>query len=96
MEIIVHNSSFPSSLGYDVSKPILRHCGETSSFFPSCRPNLGRARNVPDQQVKPLKVHRSVKMRMEVGTVVPAQFDTGNLKDYQPKLKFEALPTWVD
>lgn len=42
-----------------------------------------------NQAAKALKVHRSVKMRMEAEARALG-------KKYTPKLKFEVEPTWVD
>lgn len=47
--------------------------------------NLARPRVLPNQREHGIKVHRSVKMRMEVQ----------DLK-YKPKLKFDTTPEWVE
>lgn len=47
--------------------------------------NLARPRVLPDQKKHGIKVHRSVKMRMEARGM-----------KYKPKLKFDVDPEWVD
>jgi len=51
--------------------------------------NLGRPRRANGQKVKPIKVHRSVKMRMEAEAKALG-------KKYSPRVRFEAEPVWVD
>ncbi|KAF9076899.1 hypothetical protein BDP27DRAFT_1312788 [Rhodocollybia butyracea] len=51
--------------------------------------NLGRARKIPRQKANGVKVHRSVKMRMDAG------YEDG--KKYTPRAKFDFKHvTWVD
>ena len=67
---------------------------ESFSFFLSrlvrllrgdfCRMNLGRPRVLPDQEKNGIKVHRSVKMRMDIQSL-----------KYKPKLKIEGEAEWV-
>ncbi|KAF8996538.1 hypothetical protein BDQ17DRAFT_1429685 [Cyathus striatus] len=52
--------------------------------------NLGRARFIPKQNSNGVRVHRSVKQRME------AEFDGFLGKKYKPKAHFKVEPTWVD
>ena len=54
-----------------------------------CRINLGRARIIPKQAQNGIRVHRTVKIRMEV---------EGFFKDgkYEPGAKLEVEPLWVD
>lgn len=49
------------------------------------RMNLARPRVLPDQKKHGIKVHRSVKMRMEARAM-----------KYKPKLKFDVDPEWAD
>lgn len=49
------------------------------------RMNWGRPRVVPGQEMTGIKVHRSVKMRMEHPDL-----------NYTPAVKFDVEPTWVD
>ncbi|KAI5114984.1 hypothetical protein M0805_004422, partial [Coniferiporia weirii] len=51
--------------------------------------NCGRARVVTQQHEKNIKVHRSVKMRMEAEKEVLGE-------EYKPRVKFACDPTWVD
>jgi uncharacterized protein (DUF2235 family) len=53
--------------------------------------NLGRPREIPEdaQVLNGVKVHRTVKMRMDA-------CDTMTGKIYRPRLKFAVEPTWVD
>ena len=55
-----------------------------SSYLHNHRLNRGRAR-VVSQLEAPIKVHRSVKLRIQ----------DPNLK-YVPRVKFEREPVWVD
>jgi uncharacterized protein (DUF2235 family) len=57
-----------------------------ASWVTTIRSNLGRPRVIPKQVVRGVKVHRSVKMRMEAG----------GPRKYAPKAKFSVDPTWVD
>lgn len=50
------------------------------------RLSVGNPRRIPRQHTSGIKVHRSVKMRMEA--------ETGNR--YHPKAAFTVDPTWVD
>lgn len=56
------------------------------------RINLGRARTIPDQTQNGVKVHRTVKIRMDAGA------GGGFFKDkgYVPAVEFEVEPSWVD
>jgi hypothetical protein len=51
-----------------------------------CSINLGNGRVIPESQARSLKVHRTVKLRMEA---------EGKEK-YMPKARWEVEPTWVD
>ena len=57
------------------------------------RINAGRPRVIPDQQVNGLKVHRSVKMRMEAEFEDDKKHRKGG--KYTPRAKFEVNPTWI-
>lgn len=60
-----------------------------NSWVTTYRMNLGNARVIPRQKTHGLKVHRSVKMRLE------ALCDDGS--KYTPKALFDhSLTTWVD
>lgn len=55
----------------------------------SCSINLGGGRVIPESQARSLKVHRTVKLRME------AEGKEGKEK-YIPNARWEIEPTWVD
>lgn len=61
-------------------------------FFP-CRWNWGRARLIPNQH-EGVKVHRTVKMRIEAEHVL----DTNGklISGYKPKAKWDVEPIWMD
>ena len=54
--------------------------------------NFGRPREVPEEAQKEqgIKVHRTVKMRMDAAP------SPGSSKRYTPRVKFFVEPTWVD
>jgi hypothetical protein len=52
--------------------------------------NLGRPRIIPKQAVRGVKVHRTVKMRMEAEGHGKAK------AKYKPKAALTVEPTWVD
>jgi len=58
------------------------------------RPNMGSPRYIPRQGKSGLKVHRSVKMRMEAEYEDEVRRQKG--KRYIPKPIFKAEPTWID
>ena len=68
---------------------LLTHKQRAARILLLFRINVGRARRVNNQAAKGIKVHRSVKMRMEAEARALG-------KKYVPKLKFEVEPTWVD
>lgn len=55
----------------------------------TCRVNFGRARVIPRQKRYGIKVHRSVKVRMDAGDNVEGG-------KYAPRAKWKVEPTWVD
>jgi hypothetical protein len=66
------------------------------SFSPICRANiflfrmnLGHSRYIPRQKMQGLKVHRSVKMRMET------EYEDGSGK-YKPRAELLVNPIWID
>ncbi|KAF8506456.1 hypothetical protein JB92DRAFT_2961559 [Gautieria morchelliformis] len=66
------------------------------------RINFGRPRHIPRQHIS-LKVHRSVKVRMEAGRLgavaVPGpkgEGEAGKKGAYNPRAKLEVEPEWVD
>ncbi|KAF8174236.1 hypothetical protein BJ912DRAFT_990493 [Pholiota molesta] len=61
------------------------------SYFGS---NMGQARFIPKQKSNGLKVHRSVKMRMEAEYEDEAKRRRD--KRYHPKPEFKVEPTWID
>lgn len=65
--------------------PFLSNESEIDVMIVRSRMNLARPRVLPDQKKHGIKVHRSVKMRMEAL----------GLK-YKPKLKFDVDPEWVN
>jgi hypothetical protein len=52
------------------------------------RINMGRQRFIPKQHTCGVKVHRSVKLRMEA--------EVKNGTKYRPKAKLTVEPTWID
>ncbi|KAH8119720.1 hypothetical protein DFH11DRAFT_1500290 [Phellopilus nigrolimitatus] len=66
-----------------------RHEKEDGTSVKVISVNNGRARVVTQQRKNGIKVHRSVKMRMEAEAHVLG-------KKYQPRVKFHCEPTWVD
>ncbi|KAH7913511.1 hypothetical protein BJ138DRAFT_1002147 [Hygrophoropsis aurantiaca] len=52
------------------------------------RINLGKGRHVPRQNARGIKVHRTVKIRMEADGFIPGK--------YWPKAKLKVEPEWVD
>jgi hypothetical protein len=76
------------------SRDRVRHYS-TVAFWPSLKyrlvflsMNLGRGRPVPGQKGVGVKVHRTVKLRMEADGLEEGK--------YRPKAKLEVEPTWVD
>ncbi|KAG2009460.1 hypothetical protein CC2G_012394 [Coprinopsis cinerea AmutBmut pab1-1] len=61
------------------------------SYFAS---NLARPRFIPKQRTNGVKVHRSVKLRMETEYEEEKKRLKG--KKYQPKAVLRVEPTWVD
>jgi hypothetical protein len=59
------------------------------SWVNEYRPNWGTPRFIPKQK-SGLRVHRSVKMRME------AEFEEHPGRTYRPRPQFKVEPTWVD
>jgi hypothetical protein len=55
---------------------------------------MGQARFIPKQKSNGLKVHRSVKMRMEAEYEDEAKRRRD--KRYHPKPEFKVEPTWID
>jgi hypothetical protein len=57
-----------------------------------CRSNLARPRFIPKQATNGVKVHRSVKLRME------AEYEDAREKGekYDPRAHFHVEPTWID
>ncbi len=67
-----------------LSASAFRHSVLVTDVF-CCRMNLGRPRVHPGQEVTGIKVHRSVKTRMQAKHL-----------NYTPRLKFDVEPEWVD
>ena len=57
---------------------------------PFIRVNMGRPRYVAMQRKNGIKIHRSVKIRMEAQGIV------GVKEKYSPKVELRVQPTWVD
>ena len=57
-----------------------------------CRSNMARPRFIPKQAKNGVKVHRSVKLRME------AEYEDARRKGekYSPRAHFHVEPTWID
>ena len=57
-----------------------------------CRSNLARPRLIPNQANNGVKVHRSVKLRME------AEYEDARRKGkkYSPRAHLDVEPTWID
>jgi hypothetical protein len=67
----------------------------TSTILPfNYRSNLARPRFIPKQAKNGVKVHRSVKLRME------AQYEDEKLRakgqTYVPRAELRVMPTWID
>ena len=58
------------------------------------RSNMAQPRFIPKQRTNGLKVHRSVKLRMEAEFEDEKRRNKG--KKYVPKPHFKVEPTWVD
>ena len=54
--------------------------------------NMGGPRYIAMQKKSGIKVHRSVKIRMEAQGIVGVK----EKKKYLPKVEFRVEPTWVD
>ena len=85
-------------MGEFFAQPIVLHISVSLlSFF---RFNLGRPRVVRHQHKRRMKVHRSVKLRMEAAQRMkeshPDEEERESLQAYMPKVKFEVEPEWVD
>ncbi|GJJ13726.1 hypothetical protein Clacol_007982 [Clathrus columnatus] len=63
---------------------------DTNEWFSNMTINLGRPRKITGQKRHGVKVHRSVKIRMEAGQVVAEGVA------YTPRAKWKIEPTWVD
>lgn len=57
------------------------------------RINYGRERIIPKQKKQGVKIHRSVKVRMEAD---PTMVEGSEGKKYIPRAKWNVEPTWVD
>lgn len=57
------------------------------------RINYGRERIIPKQKKQGVKIHRSVKVRMEAN---PTMVEGSEGKKYIPRAKWNVEPTWVD
>ena len=53
---------------------------------------MGRPRHVAMQMRSGIKVHRSVKIRMEAQGIVGIKEN----EKYSPKVEFRVEPTWID
>jgi hypothetical protein len=61
-------------------------------FFVIIRVNRGGPRHVAMQTKNGIKVHRSVKIRMEAQGIDGVK----EKEKYKPKVNFKVEPTWVD
>ncbi|GJJ14558.1 hypothetical protein Clacol_008823 [Clathrus columnatus] len=63
---------------------------DTNEWFNNLTINLGRPRKITGQKRHGIKVHRTVKIRMEAGQAVAEGVA------YTPRAKWKIEPTWVD
>jgi hypothetical protein len=70
----------------EVLPQTLRHQNDDDTWTRTLHINLGNGRVIPEAQARSLKVHRTVKLRMEVE----------EKKKYKPKARWAVEPTWVD
>jgi hypothetical protein len=57
----------------------------------ACSPNLAQPRHIPDARRDGVKIHRTVKMRMEA--IYPKEHSKS--KKYSPKMHIKVEPTWI-
>ncbi|KAG6866325.1 hypothetical protein C0991_005792 [Blastosporella zonata] len=68
----------------------LRYQNGNNEWVTNFRPNLANPRFIPKQHSNGVKVHRSVKLRMD------AQSPPGHKCKYSPRAHFSVEPTWID